>query len=142
MLPFCSLTWGREPTGHVRAQAGSDCVLHDLNRPRPKGHTRWRDGLLIANRSRLEGGGVGPRAVCLSRAQSANNFLFFRKSLSHPDNSDGFTVLEQHGTTLQRDHVAGTPAYSGYAGVFYFLKKPQQIFCKLPKHTASFIVSP
>jgi len=26
------------------------------------------------------------------------------------------------GATLQRVHVEGTPAYSGYAGVFYFLK--------------------
>ena len=74
VLPFCSLTWSREPIGHVRAQAGSDCAFDRLNRPRPKGPSRWRDGLLIANGSRLHPPGVGPWRVCLSRARVTNNF--------------------------------------------------------------------
>ena len=42
---------------------GIECVFDCLNRLRPKGRAQAASGMLIANRLRLEGGGVGPVRV-------------------------------------------------------------------------------
>lgn len=56
---------------------GSDCVLHDLKRPWPKGHAQAASGLLIANRSRLEGGEGGAGACVIVTGTVRKQFFIF-----------------------------------------------------------------